>query len=1073
MTEAGKGGQAVGANGVPDPGGLLDRRLLLASAGSGKTYQLSSRLIGLLAVGAAPEEILASTFTRKAAGEILERVLVRLAEAALDPEAARKLAESMPAGVPHEALDSGRCGRILVRTLGNLHRLQIHTLDAFFHRVGRAFALELGLPAEWGVADEPELERLRSRALEAALANGDRAARIELVRAAGRGDADRSVHGCLTECVEALYELFREAQGGDEVWGGGPVAEPPPGPGREEWLDRFRALKVPLTARGTPHQGWAKAHDDIAAAVEGSDWEAFLEVGLVCRILEGKDRWHRVEIAADLRECILGLVALAAHSLRGKLRARVRALGRFLPHYHAELSGLQARRGSFGFRDLTWALAGMGRLESPDAVHYRLDGRIRHVLLDEFQDTSTGQWAALEPLVGEILSGYEGERAAFVVADPKQSIYGWRDGEPRLLEAIQARYGMSRGTMATSWRSSPVVLELVNRIFTDVHDNPVIAQEPVVQEVARRWGGSFEEHRAAREDLPGYVRLETASDSAGSGDAVLDRAAERIWEIHHRVPGATIGILTRRNRSVAELIARLREMGIEASEEGGVPIADCAPVVAMLAALRIADHPHDRVSRYLVARSPLGAALGFGDPDAPAAAAELSRSVREELLRDGYGSVLSRWARTLDPHAGERDRDRMRKLVELAFRWDRGAGLRPIDFVRAAEAARAEGAGESPVRIMTVHRAKGLEFDVVVLPELDRSTFTRGGLPSFLAERSDRGAGPVLRVHPGVKASWEPLFPELAEAASQCRESGIRDGLSALYVALTRARFATWMIVAPDSKGNSKARSDARLIREAFRTEKGPLEAPPDSVLVELGDPKWWQAGAAPERLRRPRRAPAESSRRATLELASSPRARLLPRRSPSELEGGDRVSLVDALRPRLRGALDRGTLVHAWLQEIEWLDGEDPTDFERETVRFLATAARIAPGLDDPAALLADLRSWLRAPEVRTLLTRASFPAGTVVERELPFVARDGGGILQGVADRVLRIPDPGAERLLIVDWKTDRIAPDDAAALAARAEHYRPQIQAYCRALARLEGVPEERVEGRLAFLRAGRVV
>ena len=90
-----------------------------------------------------------------------------------------------------------------------------------------------------------------------------------------------------------------------------------------------------------------------------------------------------------------------------------------------------------------------------------------------------------------------------------------------------------------------------------------------------------------------------------------------------------------------------------------------------------------------------------------------------------------------------------------------------------------------------------------------------------------------------------------------------------------------------------------------------------------------------------------------------------------------------------------------------------------------------------------------------------------------MPFVARDREGILQGVADRVVRIPDPEGERLQVTDWKTDRIPAEDAGALEERAAHYRPQIQAYCRALAHLEGVEDERVEGVLAFLAAGRVV
>jgi ATP-dependent helicase/nuclease subunit A len=1063
---------------TPAPRGLLDRELLLASAGSGKTWQLSSRLIGLLAVGAPPEEILASTFTRKAAGEILDRVLVRLAQGALSEEKARELADSAPEGVPRELLTPEGCGRILVRALSDLHRLQVHTLDAFFHRVVRAFSLELGLPAEWSVVDEPTGERLRSRALEEALAEGDPGVLAQLVRAAGKGDADRSVHALLLEQVGGLLDLWRErevADPGPDFWGGPEEPSPVDEARVGELLAALRRVDAPLTRAGTPRALWVKCLQVMVDGVADRDWEAFLGAGLVQKVLAGEEDYGGVPIPPSLRELMDGLTEAAAASLRTELRGRVRALGRFLPEFEGRLRRLQARRGSYDFNDLTYALGELDRPESLDEVHYRLDGRIRHVLLDEFQDTSIAQWAALEPLVGEIFSGYEGERAAFVVADPKQSIYGWRDGEPRILDRIRDGYGIEPSSMALSWRSSPVVLDLVNRMFAGIEDNPVLAGDADVRGVAVRWVENFELHEAARPEFPGHVAVETgpARDSSReTEEARLALAARRVLEVHERIPGATIGILTRRNRTVARLIALLREMGVEASEEGGVPVADSAPVVAILALLRVADHPGDRISRYLVAKTPLGPLAGLTDWESPVVARIVSREVRGRLLQEGYGAVLAAWVRALDPVVGERDRNRLRKLLELAFRWEDQAGLRPGEFVRAAEATRAERVGESRVRIMTVYRAKGLEFDVVVLPELEKSVFTRGSLPPFLPERSHGGAGPVRRVHASPRSHWEPLFPEIAVAAAQHRESRIRDSLSALYVALTRARFGVSLIMDPDPEGKSTAKSDARVIREALLGAGA--EAPAETVLLELGDPEWWRDRGAPARLLRRPTSPTRTRRAGEGPvLGPSPRRRLVPRRAPSDLEGGEEVSLEALLRPRPRGALERGTLVHAWLQGVEWLphEGEWAAPGTGEEERLLAMAREAAPAVVDPAALLDELREWLRAPGIRALLTRSGYPEGTLVEQELPFLARDGERILQGVADRVLRIPDPEGPRLAVVDWKTDRTERGEEE-FGARVRHYRPQMEAYCRALARLEGIEAGRVEGAIAFLREGRV-
>src|SRR5580693_2850750 len=119
-------------------------QLIRASAGSGKTHQLTNRYLALLAAGAAPETMLAATFTRKAAGEILDRCLQRLATAAADVGKAGVLAEQT--GMPTFAEDGVTHLR---RLLHALHRVRIGTLDSFYLALAGSFSLELGLPAGW------------------------------------------------------------------------------------------------------------------------------------------------------------------------------------------------------------------------------------------------------------------------------------------------------------------------------------------------------------------------------------------------------------------------------------------------------------------------------------------------------------------------------------------------------------------------------------------------------------------------------------------------------------------------------------------------------------------------------------------------------------------------------------------------------------------------------------------------------------------------------------------------------------------------------------------------------------
>ena len=156
--------------------------VIRASAGSGKTYQLSTRYIARLAQ-TTPDRILATTFTRKAAGEILERILRRLAEAALDDERRAQLA----AALERPGLSREQCLQWLVAVTRNLHRVRVATLDSFFSRVAGSFALELGLPPGWALLDESQDDQLRSRAVEAVLREGDRHDLVKLIHLLSKG----------------------------------------------------------------------------------------------------------------------------------------------------------------------------------------------------------------------------------------------------------------------------------------------------------------------------------------------------------------------------------------------------------------------------------------------------------------------------------------------------------------------------------------------------------------------------------------------------------------------------------------------------------------------------------------------------------------------------------------------------------------------------------------------------------------------------------------------------------------------------------------------------------------------
>jgi ATP-dependent exoDNAse (exonuclease V) beta subunit len=155
----------------------------------------------------------------------------------------------------------------------------------------------------------------------------------------------------------------------------------------------------------------------------------------------------------------------------------------------------------------------------------------------------------------------------------------------------------------------------------------------------------------------------------------------------------------------------------------------------------------------------------------------------------------------------------------------------------------------------------------------------------------------------------------------------------------------------------------------------------------------------------------------------------------------------------------------HLWLAEIEWIEAGMRSDHE-----LLSEAARRVPSSVDLPSLLERFQGWIRHPRIRSLLSRDAYPAGTGVARELSFIVREGDRVVEGRADRVLYVPEAAGSRLIVVDWKTDLVDPEDTTGLERVIERYRPQMEAYAQSLAKTEDCPLDRVETVLAFVSAG---
>ncbi len=1028
-------------------------RLIHASAGTGKTWQLSGRFLELLADGVEPRRILATTFTRKAAGEIQDRVLERLAQACVDEKARKQLGDQL--GRPLSAL---AVRALLARLTRRLGELRVRTLDAFFVHLAKLFALELGLPPDWSIVEEAEDQALQREAVARTLARTERLELLGLLRGLQQADASRSVERVLLSEVRQARNAYLDSR--SEAWR---HVRPPPGATPEEVADALAHLaRVPLpcTAKGEPDKNWKKELAALVERVHGGDWRAFATKGLGAKVLGGETTYQRQEIPAEMQDDLELLARQATHALVDEVaRFNAAALG-WLERFEASYEELKAEERAYRFEDLPKALHPRDEslLPSREQIWYRLDGKLDHLLLDEFQDTAPVQWRILAPLASEILADGTGTRSFFCVGDLKQSIYGWREAEPRLLKQMAERYPvLAVEKLTKSYRSAHVVLDTVRRTFEAIGLNAAFDKPERIQ-AAREFQQDFDAHEPAH-DLPGAVFLLEAPRADGDEEAqqaVLELAARRARAIADEAPHATIGILVRRNELIARLIFLLRPLGLRASGEGGNPLTDSMAVLHFLSLLHLSDHPGDSAAAFHVATSPLAAPAGLAPETYRAQQEEVARVTRRRLALEGYGAFAGSFLAAVDAGYGAWDRRRFRQLVDLALGHDERADLRADRFVDHVRITRVEDPAATQVQVMTVHSAKGLEFDAVILPELDVRFALREA--ELLSARPDP-AGLLTTVSHARSEEVCRLSPLLSELWSERATRELREALCLLYVAMTRARHRLELLVQHQKDPAKTSHDFAGILRAALG--RGPADA--HGILWQHPENRTRWIPPPPARAAGVARAPATAR-----PFRAGPAPRELPHRTPSAAEGGGERTTAELLRSPHSPARLAGELVHRWLSAVEWLE-----DFGASDAELLALGRALTSDEALLGATLAELRGFLARPATRAELMLGAAPrAERTVWRERPFsvvlAEPDGARALwSGAFDRVVLHGRPGAwTRALVTDFKTDRVS---ASELDARVEFYRPQLEGYRRVLAESAGLAPAAVEARLLFLRA----
>lgn len=840
----------------------LEPLLVRASAGTGKTYQLTGRLMSLLAAGEPLESILATTFTRKAAGEIVQRVLATLAAAATDRSGTALQGLSQQMG--GRAISRDRALQLVHGLVRDIHRLRILTLDSLFSQLARSFGNELALPPGWRLIDEVEDDVMRQQAVDVMLDALPPASIISLLSMLGKGDTRRSVRNEMLLVVGDGYAEARACR--TEAWSGLQVPKAPP-------PERLAAAAETLRQVRMGHKSADKQLAKLADLAATAAWDELAVQPLVAaayRQPHDQISYYRKPVPPEAVEALAVVGEACATHVLSLLRAQTEASGMVIAAYEAELMRIKRRRRTLAFDDIAYRLADLFSIVNARGIGHRFDGLIRHVLLDEFQDTAPQQWAILKPLALAAVAP-DSHGSFFCVGDTKQAIYGWRGGVAGIFDAVAEEIpGVRQQAQNTSWRASPVITAAVNQIFQNLGQHPTLGggRKPTDnvddRSAHEAWAvrcfvDGFPEHDSARPELDGYMTLRSSPGAEGKGDGDdgggeqggnrrrgredqqtrsrrhFGYVARWIADLATEAPGRSVGVLTRTNHAVAWMIHLLRRHGVDVSQEGGNPLTDSPAVDVVLSALMMADSPADRRWWFHVAHSPLAPWLHTGPDDVTYRG---HARVRQLVGRLGIAVAVQRLADQLAPVCDQSDTSRLKQLVALAQVQELHRPARLREFVEMVRAKRIEKPRPAQVRVMTVHQAKGLEFDAVVLPQLDSSLVRQSR--RLIARRPDPASPPDAMLRYISSQLWHYLPGPWQQTLGDHSASLMTEALCLLYVAITRARQALHIVVPPAEKPDFSTKTAASLLYHSLGCQADPTAG--GQLWYEMGERRWMDA---------------------------------------------------------------------------------------------------------------------------------------------------------------------------------------------------------------------------------------
>ena len=870
---------------------------MVASAGSGKTYALATRYVQLLLGSGADQadiplrNILAITFTNKAAVEMKERIIRFLKMVSLDSyptseEKSNILTALERAGVSAaESRDKARVAMdYLIR---NYNFFQVQTIDSFINAILSACAFKLNLSANFQVREDIRdyLSYSLDEVLQKASEGNKRARNLleEFLQQYIRLEENPSwlPRRDIFSIVSSLFHQYNIYAG---VFRKYPQEITDVFPLQEKITENIEKLyrDLPEGTNGTFQKSLERfcasggrffsvkkvpvrfSQDDFPV---NKGFSVPLEIiGLWQEVKADLDRLCRLQSSAVFNRYI-DIYYLVEKEFR-KLSGKDDVI--FLEELNSRAQGLLGQKAV-----------------SVPEIYYRLATRFNHYLIDEFQDTSQLQWQNLYLLLEDALSR---AGSLFCVGDRKQAVYRFRGGDDELLASLEKGKEFPASPVLSerlnkNYRSHKEIVEFNNGIFAPENIRRFLAESKEAEEVdspeaiVSVFADSRQEHLPARDK--GYVRVEKieSDETQESEETIKARVINIITELVERFAPGDIAILSRDNARVEVVTGWLLEAGFPVESEKTLNVRENPLVKELFSFLKFLNSPVDNLS-----------CASFLTGNIFLKASGLSREQMHDFIfkcrRGGYlytefrHSFRPVWDDLIEEFFNsvgfyppyELTVSILRKFGVLRnFPGCQGFFMRFLEIIREQEEEQSSLAEfleyfqaaptekmyvtatpGNAVRVMTIHKAKGLEFPVVIVPFLgvDVNVNRRGGWPSFAKASAGKVRSSSFSVYQArdnkldlmqLNKDYARFSPEIRERYRQAYSRSLIDELDSVYVALTRAAEELYLFI-PDRVGNRKNPAwhlipGAEITEECSATLSGSLTRGEKRLIAKPGKP--------------------------------------------------------------------------------------------------------------------------------------------------------------------------------------------------------------------------------------------